>query len=84
MFIFVFEVENIAAFSSFPTMFSKGFLYSVVESLYCVVKRVSSVEKEQNFRLYQIQSICRRQGNSNSKIKIYVGKYIVGKGECAG
>ena len=42
--------------------------------------------KQQNIRLVQIQSICRRQNNSDSVIEICVGRVenIVEKGENAG
>ena len=35
---------------------------------------ISNFTKQQNFRLVQIQSICRRQNKSDSKIEICVGK----------
>ena len=42
--------------------------------------------KRQNLRLVQIESICKRQNNSDSKLKFVLGRAenIVGKGENAG
>ena len=43
----------------------------------------NSLANNKNFGLDQIQTICRRQNNSDSKIEIYVERVenIVGKGE---
>ena len=60
------------AFSPFPYMFSKGSFLRVIKKWDCVVKGECLI-KQQNFRMNQIQSICRQQNKDNSKIEICVG-----------
>ena len=64
------EGEN-AAFSplraiySFPTMFPQCF-----QKTCNLLQRRKELTKQQNFRLDQIESICRQQNKRNSKIDV--------------
>ena len=61
------------AFSPFPTMFSKGYLFRVVKSHDCVVRSELST-KQQPLDLSKLKNICRRQNECECKLEVCFGK----------